>query len=182
MHLRRALHPLLATLVLLATACSEEESATTTTSTSSVSATATSSTQGSGGAGGSGGGATSTSTGEGGGSGGQGGGGASDLAMRLVGDWKPLGMEDSGMGFKPAQPNEPFFVFGADNSLALGGCGTTAGATWSFIEGGAPGALGIVTVSFGQTMIKWYVIELDETKFTFGEGGDKFYFERSKCQ
>ncbi|MBM4357926.1 MAG: hypothetical protein FJ096_07430 [Deltaproteobacteria bacterium] len=179
MKLRTALRTLASSLVLLAVACGGDDEASTT-----GTAAATTATQGSGGAGGStsgaGGEGGATSTGEGGG--GLGGhGGASDLASLLVGDWKPTGMDDSGMGFKPAKPNDPFFVFMADHKLALGGCGTPANATWTFTEGGAPGALGIVSVSFGATTINWYVIELDATKFVFGEGGDKFYFERAKC-
>lgn len=177
-------------VLLLVAACSNDESGTTSTSTSS-SATTSSAAQGSGGSGGQGGDggqggqstSVTTSSGQGGSasSGQGGGGGAEDLGALLVGDWKPTGFEDSGMGFKPANPNDPFFVFGADNKMSLTGCGMAPNATWSFVAGGVPGALGVITIMFGQTTIKWYVVELTATKFVFAEGGDKFYFERSTC-
>lgn len=181
---RLALRLLVPTILLALAACSDDDTAATS-ATSSGSATASTSASSGGGAGeGGSGGAIATSASSGGASGGQGGGGQGGGSAHdglLPGDWKPTGVNDSGMGIMPADPAAPFFVFTADGKLGLAGCGVAPMATWSFSEGGVPNGVGVITVKFGSTTIMWYVLELTETKFVFGEGGDLFYFERSKC-
>ncbi len=133
-----------------------------------------------GGGGASAGGSGGTSSGGGGAGGGSAGGGTVS-GDALVGEWQPTGFSDSGNPIEPAPPDAPYFIFEADGDFLMG-CGTAPAGTWVWDDAAPDPAIGVIHVTLGgSTMIDWFVTELDSGVFTFGEGGDFFYFARSKC-
>jgi hypothetical protein len=62
------------------------------------------------------------------------------------------------------------------------GCGTPQAASWTFSPDAPDPALGVIAADFGGgNVVQWFVVELDQGKLTFVEGGDFFYFERDTC-
>lgn len=120
------------------------------------------------------GGATST-----GGSGGGEGGAAQ--ADALIGEWRPTAFGDSGGRPQPVPPDSPFFIFETSGVFRMG-CGTPQAASWTFSPDAPDPALGVIAADFGGgNVVQWFVVELDQGKLTFVEGGDFFYFERDTC-
>jgi hypothetical protein len=138
-------------------------------------------TGGAAGAGGTGGAAGAGGAGGTGGAAGMGGGGQGGAMSLLAGEWKPTFFDDSGMGTMPVPEGSPYFVFGADQSFAIG-CGSAPIGTWAWNDAAPAPAIGIVEATLGSNNpISWYVLELTDTTFSFAEGGDISTFERSAC-
>lgn len=55
--------------------------------------------------------------------------------------------------------------------MGLSDCGAPMG-TWTISEDG-----GQILVDLGYSLV-WYIVTLDDTTLTFGEGGDQFRYER----
>ncbi|MFO0762224.1 MAG: hypothetical protein U0359_37640 [Byssovorax sp.] len=159
-------------------------SATSTGDTTAGAGGASSTSTGAGGQGGS----TATTTGAGGqgggattGAGGQGGSATSTLEALLLGDWKPVSMQQGQNPPEPAPSGSPYTIFHETGEVWIG-CGTPPLGTWTLSLDAPPPAIAKIDVVFGGgNMVTWYVVTLDPTTFVFAEGGDFFTFTRDAC-
>lgn len=98
----------------------------------------------------------------------------------LVGTWQPVSMNDSGT--EQPLPDDPATYLLLDGAAGVAfGCGAAPFGTWAATAGGPAPAIGVIEVAFGETRLTWPVLALDDTGFTFAEGGDTFTHVRGAC-